>query len=87
LARPSRTFSNSIYDLPVEVADQLTKLLAALGLEYGASDWIVTSDGRHVLLEVNPHGAWLWLDNEIDTLDITGALAQAIADHVRTSRR
>ena len=71
------------YDLPSTVRHQLDNLMAALNLEYGASDWIVEDDGRHVLLEVNPHGAWLWLEHEIADLGITDAIAEALDSKAR----
>lgn len=36
-----------------------------LALGYSSQDWIVTDDGRHVLLDVNPAGQWLFLPPEI----------------------
>ena len=32
-----------------------------LGLRFGAIDLILTPDGRYVFLEINPNGAWLWM--------------------------
>lgn len=53
------------------------KLLAfhqAMGLVYGAYDFIVEEDGTYTFLEVNPLGQWLWLET-ILKLDISGAVA------------
>jgi hypothetical protein len=65
----------STYELPEEVQQQLNRLMAELDLAFGASDWIVRPDGQHVLLEVNPHGAWLWLENELPELRISSEIA------------
>ncbi len=73
------------YELPAEVARQLDLLMDALSLDFGASDWIVDRDGEHVLLEINPHGAWLWLEDELSNLGISRAIADALAERVRTS--
>jgi glutathione synthase/RimK-type ligase-like ATP-grasp enzyme len=64
------------YSLAPDVADRLLQLAARLQLSYGAVDIVVTPDGRHVFLEVNPAGEWFWLD------DVFGprALSTAIAD-------
>jgi glutathione synthase/RimK-type ligase-like ATP-grasp enzyme len=64
------------YTLPDDVATRLQQLAARLGLAYGAADFVVTPDGRHVFLEINPAGEWFWLD------DVFGprALSAAIAD-------
>jgi hypothetical protein len=70
------------YALPAEVAGRLLQLAARLGLSYGAADVVVTPDGRHVFLEINPAGEWFWLD------DVFGprALSAAIADALLGSR-
>jgi glutathione synthase/RimK-type ligase-like ATP-grasp enzyme len=64
-----------------EVDDDLERrvreLLASLGLRYGALDLIVRPDGEPVFLEVNPSGAYLWLEEQLG-LPITAALADAL---------
>jgi glutathione synthase/RimK-type ligase-like ATP-grasp enzyme len=64
-------------ELPTEVAARLVRLVAALGLVYGAVDLIVTPDGRHLFLEVNPGGEWGMLEHELG-LPIAAALAEAL---------
>lgn len=49
------------YSLPEPVRVRILALMDALGLNYGAFDFIVTPEGRHVFLEVNPSGEFLWL--------------------------
>jgi glutathione synthase/RimK-type ligase-like ATP-grasp enzyme len=68
--------------LPAEVAARLRQLAARLGLSYGAADLVITPDGRHVFLEINPAGEWFWLD------DVFGprALSTASADTLLGSR-
>ncbi|HEX5749182.1 MAG TPA: MvdC family ATP-grasp ribosomal peptide maturase [Archangium sp.] len=65
-------------ELPPEVAGRLVRLVAELGLVYGAADFIVTPEGRHVFLEVNPGGEWGMLEKELG-LPIAAALADALA--------
>jgi MvdD family ATP-grasp ribosomal peptide maturase len=50
------------YDLPEDIEAKLFKLIAYFGLNYGAIDIIVTPDGRHVFLEINPVGEFFWLE-------------------------
>ena len=50
-----------------------------LGLVYGAFDFIVTPDGRYVFLEVNPGGAYMWVEAATG-LPITSALADALIE-------
>ncbi|WNG38233.1 MvdC family ATP-grasp ribosomal peptide maturase [Archangium violaceum] len=64
-------------ELPAEVATRLVRLVAALGLVYGAADFIVTPEGRHVFLEVNPAGEWGMLEHDLD-LPIAAAFAEVL---------
>ncbi|MFL5355641.1 MvdC/MvdD family ATP grasp protein [Archangium sp.] len=64
-------------ELPRDVAARLVRLMSALGLVYGAVDFIVTPEGRHVFLEVNPGGEWGMLERELG-LPIAAALADAL---------
>jgi hypothetical protein len=51
------------------------QFLQCLGLNFGAFDFVVTPDNQWVMLECNPAGQWLWLQEE------TGAeIAEGIAD-------
>lgn len=49
------------------------------GLNYGALDVLRTPEGRHVFLEVNPAGEFLWMDETHE-----GAIADALANHLAT---
>ncbi|HEX7318217.1 MAG TPA: MvdD family ATP-grasp ribosomal peptide maturase [Pyrinomonadaceae bacterium] len=50
------------YELPRDVEEKIMRLMDYFGLNYGAIDLIVTPDGRHVFLEVNPVGEFFWLE-------------------------
>ena len=64
-------------DVPAEVERGLLALMDALGLNYGAADFIVTPEGRHVFLEINPAGEFFWLERE-NGLPISEALADVL---------
>ena len=49
------------YTLPETLKAQVLRLMDALGINYGAFDFVVTPEGRHVFLEVNPAGEFMWL--------------------------
>ncbi len=49
---------------------------------YGALDFIVTPEGQHVFLEVNPAGQYLWVEAQTK-LPITAALADVLTDACR----
>jgi hypothetical protein len=68
--------------LPAEVREQCLRLVAQLGLRYGAIDMIVTPDDRYVFLEINPNGQWLWVEQQAG-LPISDAICEAL---IRPSR-
>ncbi|ELS03783.1 RimK-like protein [Xenococcus sp. PCC 7305] len=70
------------YQLPSEVETKLLDLMDYFGLNYGAIDLILTPDGRHVFLEINPVGEFFWLER-CPGLPIS----QAIADLLLTSKK
>ncbi|MFF3668801.1 MvdC/MvdD family ATP grasp protein [Microtetraspora malaysiensis] len=51
------------HDLPPEISQRCLDLVERLGLAYGAIDLILTPDGRHVFLEINPNGQFLWIED------------------------
>jgi MvdD family ATP-grasp ribosomal peptide maturase len=65
------------YDLPEDIKERLLKLMDYFGLNYGAIDIIVTPDGRHVFLEVNPVGEFFWLER-YPGLPISKAIADVL---------
>jgi len=70
--------------LPPVVEERLLRLMDQLGLNYGAADLILTPDGRHVFLEVNPVGEYFWLEQPAD-LPISRAIADVLLG--RAARR
>jgi glutathione synthase/RimK-type ligase-like ATP-grasp enzyme len=49
--------------LPAEVEERLRAMMRRLGLVYGAIDMRRTPEGRHVFLEINPAGQWLFVEH------------------------
>lgn len=66
--------------LPEDVKNQLRALMLRLGLVYGAIDMRLTPDGRHVFLEINPAGQWLFVERP-SGLPITAALTHLLYKH------
>ncbi|HSS50174.1 MAG TPA: hypothetical protein VLX28_14645 [Thermoanaerobaculia bacterium] len=59
-------------ELPEPVVRKCRALMARLGLVFGCFDFIVTPEGRHVFLEINPMGQFLFIERlcpEIPLLD------------------
>jgi glutathione synthase/RimK-type ligase-like ATP-grasp enzyme len=67
------------YELPADVERGLLALVSELGLNYAASDFILTPDGRHVFLEVNAVGEFFWLQHH-PGLPIVEAIADVLLD-------
>ncbi|MFJ7085938.1 MvdC/MvdD family ATP grasp protein [Streptomyces griseus] len=63
-------------ELPDSVANACLELMKEFGLRYGAFDFIVTPEGEHVFLEVNPNGQWLFVQEWVPQL----RLMQAFVD-------
>ncbi|HEV2799137.1 MAG TPA: MvdD family ATP-grasp ribosomal peptide maturase [Pyrinomonadaceae bacterium] len=72
------------YTLPPEVEEKLLRLMDYFQLNYGAADLIVTPEGRHVFLEVNPAGEFFWLERQ-PGLPISEAIADVLLG--RSKRR
>jgi putative peptide maturation system protein len=67
----------AVHDLPAAVAERCVELVRRLGLRFGALDLILTPDGRYVFLEINPNGAWLWMQRTTG-LPIGAAIADVL---------
>jgi len=65
--------------LPDALARQCVRLVEALGLRYGAIDFVLTPDGRYVFLEINPNGQYLWVE-EATGLPISDALCDLLLE-------
>jgi hypothetical protein len=78
--------AHEITSLPDEIAEQCVGMTRALGLGYAAFDLIVTPDDRHVFVEVNPNGQYLWLE-ALTGIPISEAIAAFLASGLRTTRR
>ncbi|MGH3570171.1 MAG: ATP-grasp ribosomal peptide maturase [Pseudonocardia sp.] len=63
---------------PTHVTAGMIRYLQALGLNYGAFDFVVQPDGTWRALECNPNGQWLWLEHQVG-LPIAAAVAGLLA--------
>lgn len=72
------------YELPSEIEEKLLRLMDYFELNYGAADFILTPEGRHVFLEVNPSGEFFWLERS-PGLPISDAIADVLLG--RSKRR
>lgn len=54
-----------VSDLPEGVQAGLHRLMRSFDINFASIDLIVTPDGDHVFLDLNPNGQWLWLEEEL----------------------
>ena len=68
-------------EVPDALCAQMKRFMAAMGLIFGAFDFIRTPEGEHVFLEVNPAGEWGMLEKFLG-LPISGAIARALVNRL-----
>jgi MvdD family ATP-grasp ribosomal peptide maturase len=68
------------YQLPYDVEQKLLHLMDYFSLNYGAIDIILTPNGKHVFLELNPCGEFFWLERS-PGLPISVAIADLLLGH------
>ncbi|MGH3938653.1 MAG: ATP-grasp ribosomal peptide maturase [Pseudonocardiaceae bacterium] len=64
--------------LPDSVESSLLRMTERLGLSFAAADFVVTADGRHLFVDLNPSGQWGWIQ-EATGLPIAAAIAAQLA--------
>ncbi len=64
-------------ELPADIRDKVRAFMAETGLTYSCIDFIVTPEGRHIFLESNPRGQYLWIEHYTG-MKITDAIADAL---------
>ena len=67
----SNQYENII--VPEIIRNQVTNMMRAFDLHFGAFDYIVSEDEKWYFLEVNPNGQWLWLEEKLG-LKISNAI-------------
>ena len=53
------------HNLPATIGRLCLRLVAHLGLMFGAIDFALKPDGSYVFFEINPNGEWLWLEDQL----------------------
>jgi glutathione synthase/RimK-type ligase-like ATP-grasp enzyme len=67
-------------ELPPDLARRCLDFVHSYGLTFGALDLIVTPGGEHVFLENNPVGQFLFVEQLVPELDMTGAVARCLVE-------
>lgn len=53
---------HEMVEIPLDIADQLRKLLKMMGLNFGAIDMIKDDVGDYYFIEINPNGQYFWME-------------------------
>jgi len=67
------------HSLPKNLEKKLLHYMKCLGLDYGAIDFVLDTEGNYFFLEINPGGQWLWLDRVLN-LGITQSISDWLAN-------
>lgn len=67
-------------DVPYHIRRKILILMQSMELRFGALDFLVTTTGEWVFLEINPNGQWAWLDYEAGT-NIAGVFAELVSQN------
>ena len=54
-----------IHMLPRQLEQLCLRIVRRLGLEFGAIDLALNTDGTYTFFEINPNGEWLWLQYKL----------------------
>lgn len=71
-----KSYHSNMYeciDVPIEIQNQVKKMMKDFNIHFGAFDYIITSKDEWIFLEVNPNGQWLWLEQSLN-LQISDAI-------------
>ena len=68
-----------VHELDTTVEDKIGELMRRMNLCFGSLDFIVTPEGEHVFLEVNPVGQFGWIVEQTG-LPIYERLAELLVD-------
>lgn len=79
--RGENILPHEVIELPACVHNQCVAISKALGLQFGAIDYVIDRNGNFVFLELNPNGQWAWIEN-ITGLDISGAISDLLIKNI-----
>ena len=75
--RGENILPHEIITLPDNIGKRCVKLLQKFGLRFGAIDFVETTNGEFVFLEINPNGQWAWIET-LTGLPISSAIAKVL---------
>lgn len=73
---------HQVVSLPDIVQTQCRELLHGLELQFGAIDFVETSEGEYIFLEINPNGQWAWIETQTGLLISDAIAKQLVNEHI-----
>lgn len=71
------------YSLPEPTGVRLKSLMSSLGLDMAAPEFLLSTDGQHVLIDLNPCGDWLGFFPRDSSQKIGDAIARLLVDRTK----
>lgn len=68
---------HAVYELPSDVAAKCVALTQAMGLRFGALDFVLDRKDKLWFLEINPNGQWAWIETRTG-LPISSAIVDVL---------
>lgn len=75
--RSYQHLSYGVHCLPLQIEEQIVRLVRLFGLQYSSMDFILTPQGEYVFLEMNGAGQFYWLETKTG-LKLAAALANLL---------
>lgn len=69
--------SYSIEPLPAEIEQKIFQLVRQFGLQFSSADFILSTEGEYVFIELNPNGQFYWMAAPTD-LPLAKAMANLL---------
>ncbi|MCU5743742.1 hypothetical protein OCC47_20710 [Bacillus cereus] len=66
------------YDVSEALKKMLLNFNKKAGIQFGAFDLIKTNSGKYVFLECNPSGQWLWIEEKVNSIDISKSVVNLL---------
>jgi glutathione synthase/RimK-type ligase-like ATP-grasp enzyme len=78
LAGDKSDLTMHVASLPDDIKSKCLTLAASCGLNYAVIELMVTPEGRHVFLEINPNGKFAEVQKRLPELKVADAVASAL---------
>ncbi|MFA4892987.1 RimK family alpha-L-glutamate ligase [Brevundimonas sp.] len=68
------------YSLSAEQKARVLRMMTSLNIDMASADFALTADGDIVFLDLNPAGAWLFLEERVPSVGLTSLVCRLLAE-------